>query len=274
MATVIVKQIRPPATPEGDPSHRRKLRSYEIEARFYRDHAGDLGALPRVAKLLGERWDSRGGELVLEDLDSAGFPERRRRASLPEIHRCLSWLARFHARFLGRSPEGLWPVGSYWHLATRQAELAKTQEQALRRAAPELDRRLSQARFQTLVHGDAKLANFCFPSGDGEVVAVDFQYVGAGVGSKDVIYLLGCLDAHTLERHSETCLEHYFAELVRALEDRLEKPQTKALVEEWRSLLPLAWADFERFLSGWAPGYPRAPYIQARVAEALEALRS
>ena len=56
--------------------------------------------------------------------------------------------------------------------------------------APELDRRLRAARFQTLVHGDAKPANFCFDARRGAVAAVDFQYVGGGCGMKDVAYLL------------------------------------------------------------------------------------
>jgi hypothetical protein len=41
--------------------------------------------------------------LVLEDLDAAGFGERRRRVSETEVRACLDWLAAFHATFLGQA---------------------------------------------------------------------------------------------------------------------------------------------------------------------------
>jgi Ser/Thr protein kinase RdoA (MazF antagonist) len=56
-----------------------------------------------------------------------------------------------------------------------------------------IDQVLNNCSYQTIVHGDAKLANFCF-SKEGAVSAVDFQYVGGGCGMKDVAYFLGsCL---------------------------------------------------------------------------------
>jgi hypothetical protein len=61
--------------------------------------------------------------LVLEDLDAAGFPGRRTAADETRMRACLHWLAHFHATFIGEPPEGLWPTGTYWHLATRPDEL-------------------------------------------------------------------------------------------------------------------------------------------------------
>ena len=127
---------------------------------------------------------------MLEDIDAAGFPERRRDPGPGGIDACLRWLAAFHARFLGVAPDGLWKNGTYWHLATRQDELAAIEDPELREAAPLLDQKLRACVFQTLVHGDAKPANFCFARGGSSVAAVDFQYVGGGCGMKDVAYLL------------------------------------------------------------------------------------
>gem|GEM_PF-6732341 len=57
-----------------------------------------------------------------------------------------------------------------------------------------VDRLLGQARFQTLVHGDAKHDNFCLAARANGAAAVDFQYVGRGPGIKDVAYFLAsCL---------------------------------------------------------------------------------
>ena len=115
---------------------------------------------------------------------------RRARVSETELRACLRWLAAFHATFLGVPPESLWKVGSYWHLATRPDELEALTDTALRRAAPVLDARLNRARYRTLIHGDAKLQNFCFSTDGSAVAAVDFQYVGGGVGVKDVAYFV------------------------------------------------------------------------------------
>ena len=73
----------------------------------------------------------------------------------------------------------------------------------LKKAAQGIDKRLQSARFQTLVHGDAKLANFCF-SDVGQVAAVDFQYVGKGCGMKDVAYFISsCFNEEDCEDGSD-----------------------------------------------------------------------
>src|SRR6185295_4747476 len=123
------------------------------------------------------------------DLDAAGYDQRVEEAPGTLLDAALAWLASFHARFLGETIDGLWPIGTYWHLGTRQAELAVTPDRALRDAAPQLAAQLEAARFQTLLHGDPKEANFCFTRGSA-VAAVDFQYTGRGCAMSDVAYLL------------------------------------------------------------------------------------
>ncbi|MDF2695917.1 MAG: hypothetical protein K0S65_4300, partial [Labilithrix sp.] len=185
-----------------------------------------------------------------------------------EVDVCLAWLAAFHARFLGIRPDGLWKTGTYWHLATRQEELARIEDEILRKAAPLLDRELRSGTFQTIVHGDAKLANFCFARGSRSVAAVDFQYVGGGCGMKDVAYLLcGHFGDRTLEQRH---LDGYFQKLRIALARRAEPVDVDALETEWRALYPIACADFYRFMAGWAKDHwRRDAYGQALVRDVL-----
>ncbi len=263
--TVVVKQVRPGGR-RGDRGHQRKLRSYAVEMAFYRDWSVRCGPACRVPKLLGAR-DDDGWIFVLEDLDAVGFGERRGWLNDADIERCLGWLAAFHATFLGEEPAGLWPIGTYWHLATRPDELAVTDDRELRAAAASLDERLNAARFKTLVHGDAKVANFCF--GAAGVAAVDFQYVGGGCGMKDLAYFLGsCLGSRSLAVAAPRFLDRYFELLRAALAGR--EVDLDALEAEWRALYPVAWTDFARFMAGWAPGQGRPDaYTQAMIREAL-----
>ena len=273
-SSVIVKQVRPPAELNhprgwsGARSHLRKLRSYQVETHFYGHQGCCLSELSRVPACFGSRGGSasEGWLLVLEDLDASGFAGRRAEVSQRDVELCLRWLAHFHAAFLGCTPHGLWPVGTYWHLETRPDELEVLADRALREAAPRIDALLNSARYKTLVHGDAKLANFCF--GDNAVAAVDFQYVGGGVGVKDVAYFLSsCWREPECMRR---LLEFYFAELGEALRQR--RPEFSAasrreLEEEWRGLYEFAWADFYRFLAGWAPDHWKLNPMSQRLTE-------
>jgi phosphotransferase family enzyme len=279
--TAIVKIVTPPAErdlgrdAEKLRSHRRKLRSYRVELAFYQRFAERCDATCPVPALLhGEASEER-FLFVLSDLDRAGFSARRTRSAEPELGACLGWLAAFHARFLGVAPDGLWQVGSYWHLATRPDELSALTDRELQRAAPRIDERLNRARFQTFVHGDAKLENFCFsPTAEG-VAAVDFQYVGRGVGVKDVAYCLtGCFSPKTAETAVPRALDLYFTALRSELARRaISQTDREAIEREWRELFPLAWADFHRFLLGWAPSYAaNDPYSQQLTREVLASI--
>ena len=202
--------------------------------------------------------DSRAHEtlIVLEDLHAAGFPDVKSSVSMHGVKICIRWLANFHATFMGERARGLWKKGCYWHLDTRPDELAALTDLPLKNAAKEIDAKLSATAFQSIVHGDAKLANFCFSRDGQKVAAVDFQYVGQGCGMKDLAYFMGsCLHEEECERLAEELLDYYFAELQTAL-SRTDRPVDFAALEaDWRALFPVAWTDFHRFIKGWSPGH-------------------
>lgn len=278
--STILKRIAPPKTqdhPRGwatDRSHQRKLRSYEVESHWYTSWSTLVPKEALIPQCLGTRTLNNEHWMLLEDLDAAGYPARAE--SLPEagIAACLRWLAFFHGRFLHSKPDGLWTVGSYWHLDTRPDELAAMNEEALRSAAPIIDHRLSNARFKTLVHGDAKVANFCFSEDLSHAAAVDFQYVGGGCGMKDVAYFLGsCLDENACEQGETHYLKLYFSYLKEAVEQHHPDIDFQALETEWRELFPVAWTDFHRFLLGWMPGHWKVnTYSRRLAAEVLASL--
>ncbi|WP_299080512.1 oxidoreductase family protein [uncultured Paraglaciecola sp.] len=260
--TFITKHISPPVEqthPKGwntQTSHQRKLLSYKIEASFYRQYGALCDEHCRVPQLLAEFLEEQQQIIVLQDLDQAGYSKRKTTVNMAELKLGVRWLAYFHARFLQLDTPDLWPVGSYWHLATRQDEYRAMPEGKLKGAAKVLDSKLNAAQYQTLIHGDAKLANFCFPDNQRthRLAAVDFQYVGKGVGVKDLAYFLGsCLNSNELFEHETEILTEYFSQLKRALEHYHVSIDFESLQQEWRSLYPLAWADFNRFLLGWSP---------------------
>ncbi len=271
--TVIVKHVKLPDQahhPRGwntDLSHLRKIKSYQVESAWYRDWASQCDESCRVPECLALEYDDDEFLMVLEDLDANGYPVRKDAVAMPQIHACLNWLANFHARFMGQSPTGLWDIGSYWHLDTRPDELSEMKDGDLKLFAAQIDKRLNAAHYQTFVHGDAKLANFCFSEDGLKIAAVDFQYVGGGCGMKDVAYFIGsCLYEADCERHEAALLNVYFSSLRKALLDRGNTLDLDALEAEWRVLYPVAWTDFHRFLKGWSPGHWKINSYSERLA--------
>ncbi|MBT0585161.1 phosphotransferase [Alteromonas sp. SM 2104] len=284
--TVIVKSVTPPQTPshprgwQSAVSHQRKLASYSNEQIFYRDFSQLTDATCRTPRYYssGESGDSRW--VVMEDLDAAGFDGRHQSADKQLASKGIHWLAGFHARYMRTPTKRLWPVGTYWHFATRQEEWRAMPDSKLKQHARAIDSVLNGARFQTLLHGDAKLANFCFVSKsphhreEADIAAVDFQYVGSGCGVKDVMYFLGsCFDARQLYQHAPALIDEYFTALRSALTDSTlnTKPfsphQMNALEAEWRRLYCFAVADFERFLAGWSPEHRKRNAYSAKLTD-------
>lgn len=273
--SVVIKHVHWPTEqdhPRGwntDISHARKVKSYEVESAWYYGWSARCGEACRVPHCLALDSDAEEFLLVLEDLDAAGFSGRRRFVSDAELGAGLSWLAHFHATFMGKSPEGLWETGTYWHVETRPDELdvLKQKDPALSAAAHIIDRRLKESPYQTLVHGDAKLANFCFSSNGCRVAVVDFQYVGGGCGMKDVAYFIGsCLGEAECERREDELLDTYFHFLRTALEKYQSAINAEDAEGDWRELYPVAWTDFHRFLKGWSPGHWKVNDYSERLA--------
>jgi len=266
--SVIVKHVQLPIYknhPRGwntDIGHQRKVKSYKVEAKWYETYSKNSAA--RLPQCLAFEMQNDEVLIVLEDLDEAGYPLRKKAVIWEEIVACLAWLAKFHASYLGKVPNGLWESGTYWHLGTRPQELAVLEDERLRSAASVIDEKLNTCEYKTFVHGDAKLANFCFAK-DGQVAGVDFQYVGGGCGMKDVAYFIGsCLNEKDCERLEAQILDTYFEHLQNAMKERNE-----ALEKEWRSLYRVAWADFHRFLKGWSPDHRKINSYSERITAAV-----
>ena len=280
--TVVLKIVRSPDGgdhPRGwntNLSHERKLKSYEVEAAWYSRWSDRCAEQCRVPQCFALENQGEGSLMVLEDLDQAGFPIRKSDVSQIEIDVCLSWLANFHATFMGESPIELWDQGTYWHLDTRPDELEALDDKELKNAASQIDKTLNNSPFKTFVHGDAKLANFCFSRDGASVAAVDFQYVGGGCGMKDVAYFIGsCIHETNCERLEHQLLNTYFGYLKSALTRSGKSIDFDALEANWRSLYPIAWTDFHRFLKGWSPGHWKLNSYSERIAsEVLAKLKT
>ncbi|WP_153912580.1 phosphotransferase [Shewanella sp. TC10] len=306
--SVIVKHIKLPimesqgsTTTQSHPkgwntalSHQRKIKSYQVEFHWYQDYANQCSPDNRVPKCFYLEQDGDDCLLILEDLVTVGFNKVLTQADDIAIRACLKWLGNFHGQFLFQNPDfqhldstkqdkevsnhlhlKLWQKGTYWHLDTRPDELAALTDPKLKAAARHIDTALSSTPFQTLVHGDAKLANFCFSNDHQQAAAVDFQYVGQGCGMKDVALLLSSvLKFSENESQITQWLDDYFRELVISTKHHQPHICTDKLVQTWRPLYSIAWADFQRFVKGWSPNHFKInPYTEALTAKALAQLK-
>ncbi|MCV2884959.1 ecdysteroid 22-kinase family protein [Aestuariibacter sp. AA17] len=306
-APVVIKWVNPPnvaSHPRGwntAASHQRKLQSFATERQFYLFHRlprrekGELSCL--TANLLASEQEGQGYVFVLEDLAAKGFTQTSAnvnalghseaiakatakgpsRASVEtHIRTVLYWLADFHAYYLVNDTSVLPDVGSYWHLATRLDEWQAMADGQLKQCAKHISTTLHRAQFKTLLHGDAKLANFCFTQSGACAAAVDFQYVGQGAGVQDVAYFLGgVLNSKQLFSTEKHWLSCYFSRLASTLDNLNADIPTDDVVAEWQMLYPYAWADFHRFLAGWKPDHVKInDYMACQTDRVLKALNA
>ncbi|TMS93903.1 DUF1679 domain-containing protein [Pseudoalteromonas sp. S201] len=246
----------------------RKRDSYHVEYTFYQQFSHKLPKQAAAIECI--KAINKGDEyaLVFKDFSKQGYTQ----ATTENIKAILKWLAQFHAFHLNAFHlntkfDGLWPQGSYWHLDTRPDEFNNLPEKSdIKQAASLLNSALKQCNYKTLIHGDAKLANFSANS-QGHIRGYDFQYVGAGVGMVDVMYFMtSCLDDSELHKHAQTYLNYYFSQFKNALSHYQPAVNADDVIAQWAHLWPVAWADFYRFLLGWSPEHKKINgYMHAQV---------
>jgi Ser/Thr protein kinase RdoA (MazF antagonist) len=124
----------------------------------------------------------------------------------------------FHAKHLGCEETNLWERGTYWHFGTRPDEWEAMPDSDLKQKASAIDEALKHAPVPTLIHGDAKLANFCFSEDNTQVAAVDFQYVGHGCAMKDVmLFISSRVPVDQAKDFEELLLDYYFSQFEEAI---------------------------------------------------------
>ena len=141
-------------------------------------------------------------------------------------------------------------------MATRPDELDALTDLELKQHATQIDQMLKDCPYPTIVHGDAKLANFCFDTDNQKAAAVDFQYVGLGCAMKDVaLFMSSAIRPQDCADLESEVLEVYFEQLVQALAIYQPQLSAKKVEAAWRPMFGLAWADFQRFVKGWSPNH-------------------
>lgn len=127
--------------------------------------------------------------------------------------------------------------------------------------------------YGTLVHGDVKGANICFSrrpenstNPPRKCALYDFQYVGVGLVSRDLVYFLGTSVQNGLVRLLEDekgLLRTYHSELLRMIGNRQQQkddsfPNSHGFLQEHEYTFECLWmhwelaiVDWYRFMAGW-----------------------
>lgn len=279
---IIYKHVRWPEVCTAPQQH--EVESYKAEASFYEHHAPALLHTLGMPKPLLVRCepDGRGISIAMSRLRGRAVSPP---LPLPHARLALDWLATLHAVYWNVAEadlRGLQRVGSYWHLASRTAELERMPtdgwEGRLRLAARALDERLKADPSQTVIHGDSKPANMLFlpeeeAAPDGKEAAMpasgassspdlgpcaavqlfDWQYTGRGCPAKDLANLLTYVTGLDGGAAEAELLGRYHARLSADLRERgFQPPPLPSL----QAALELAIADQARWLcgTGWRTG--------------------
>jgi len=280
--SIIIKHIKLPKVVEHPYgwntklSHERKIHSYKVEVNWYQEFSQVLDERCRIPEGLKCFQTKDEWLIVMEDLAKVGFDSIVNQANENHLYSSLKWLANFHARYINIKNNNIWEVGTYWHLDTRPDELEVLQDKKLKDFASCIDEELKQTKYPTIVHGDAKLANFCFNKQGTSCASVDFQYVGHGCAMKDVAYFISsAVKPEDCLQQEQWLLDTYFTELKVALTHYHPNLDSEDVEREWRPMFCVAWADLQRFLKGWKPNHFKInPYTEALTRKALVYLES
>jgi hypothetical protein len=209
------------------------LRAYEIEVRFYREVASTVGARLPAVFLAEVEPDTGWFTLLLEDIVGATQGDQIEACGPDVAAAVLDEMARLHApcweradlaklEWLNRNS----PESDGMLVALVSTLLPGFLERYADRLAPEhqdvcrlfadrlpswLDTRSSQ---RTASHGDFRLDNLLFQSGNARPVVVDWQTAAWAPASVDVAYFIGgCLNTEDRRAHEADLLAHYHAAL-------------------------------------------------------------
>jgi len=252
---IIVKHIVPPPKQSRSFGDKRKAKSYEVEANFYRNVAPMLIEEHKLSIPVPYHIENDSDNSITICMSRLnGSPGYLSDDS--QIHSVLLWLATFHAATWGEKADyyvkekGLQPIGSYWHLDTRPSEHDAMPRGGcwrgrLKLAARAIDERLKRDPFQSIIHGDMKEANIMFSKDDVGMAGIyDFQYCGKAPATVDLAYFF-CVAVGSAD--VDSYLEFYHKELV----GRLDTNSTHPSLVQLRESLLIAFCDFQRFMCGW-----------------------
>jgi len=309
---LICKYVDPPS--EDGVSHERKVTSYIVESEFYRKYSQrciDNGV--NVPRIFHTSSNSSGKVTILMSDLRPRFSIPASGLNWEKTISAIDWLARFHALHWGNpdaTEKKLWPEGCYWRLDTRLDEFDSMGRKWNRlknaaRVIADLLRDGTDARtsvvpkFQTFVHGDFKSANLQFCSRTNaatatndattsvngsvessfECAVVDFQYVGAGYGVRDLVMMF--VSSFDMPRQYTAMLQAE-SEMLRVYHIKLSEyisqfsvnglipaPSQMYSLEQLTKHYELSLLDYVRFMAGWGM-WGNTEYAEQRAMDLLK----
>lgn len=229
-ATLVAKV---PSADETSRAGAAATRTYEVEASFYRDLAGELPVRTPECWYAAHDMATNAYVVVLEDVAPAVQGDQMRGCPVGDIAAAVDELALLHGPRWGDptlaamdwprrpTPEGMqgtsdlitWAVESFKERYTDRLEPATVA--LVERFMPRLrDYVAHPSEPWTVVHGDFRADNLLF--GGPRVVVVDWQTVALGAGPSDLAYLLGASLLPEVRREHEGALVDRYVDALHA----------------------------------------------------------